>query len=149
MKNALKILMVFLVVLILSGFVLWDSPRNQVQLFWERNAIEKTAHAYLHAEMKKDLRQVYSFLAPSSDYRKTHSYEAFLKEMQNDSPMTIHSYKIVRICHLRDNEMRSRYPDVEKFVQVEVDVTFDESGPDSVFNYSFTFLKEKGRWYKG
>ncbi|HON58273.1 MAG TPA: hypothetical protein P5040_00165 [Smithella sp.] len=149
MKKAGKIVMMISAVLILSGFALWDVPRNQLRLFLERNAIEKTAHDYLRAEMKKDFRQVYDLLAPSSDYRKAHSYEAFLKDTGSYPPMTMDSYKIVRICHLRDNDVKQRYPEVEKFVQVEVDVTFAESGPDSIFNYSFTFLKEKGRWYKG
>jgi hypothetical protein len=120
-----------------------------MRLFREKDSIEKTAHDYLRAEMKKDFRQVYTLLAPSSDYKKTHSYEAFLKDIENYPSTTIDSYKIVRIYNLRDNDMRQLYPQVEKFVQVEVDVTFAESGPDSVFNYSFTFLKEKGNWYKG
>jgi hypothetical protein len=38
---------------------------------------------------------------------------------------------------------------VDKLAQVEVEVTFVNSGRNNVFNYSFTFLKEKGNWYKG
>jgi hypothetical protein len=30
-----------------------------------------------------------------------------------------------------------------------VEVIFKHSGPNSIYNYSFTFLKEKGKWYKG
>ena len=37
--------------LIVSGFVLWDVPRNRVEMFLERDAIEKVAHTYLKAEM--------------------------------------------------------------------------------------------------
>ena len=38
--------------LIVSGFVLWDVPRNRVEMFLERDAIEKVAHTYLKAEME-------------------------------------------------------------------------------------------------
>ena len=50
---------------------------------------------------------------------------------------------------MKSNDNRQNYPGVDKLVQVEVEVTFTHAGPDSIFNYSFTFLKEKGNWYKG
>ena len=149
MSKAVKIIIFVFAALIISGFVLWDVPRNKVAMFLEKDTIEKTAHAYLKAEMKKDSRQVYALLAPSSDYKKTHSYEEFLKDIAENPPLSINEYKIIRIYRLRDNDNRQNYPGVDKFVQVEVEVTFTHSGPNSIYNYSFTFLKEKGKWYKG
>jgi hypothetical protein len=149
MGKAVKIIILVFVALIVSGFALWDVPRNKVDLFLEKDNIEKTAHAYLKAEMKKDSQQVYALLAPSSDYKQTHSYEDFLKDIAENPPLSINEYKIIRIYRLRDNDNRKNYPGVDKFVQVEVEVTFTHAGPNSIYNYSFTFLKEKGKWYKG
>ena len=149
MNKTAKIIIIIGAALIISGFVIWDAPRNQVALLLEKDTIEQTACAYLKAEMKKDTRQVYDLLAPSSDYRKSHTYEEYLKDVADTPPLSINAYKIIRIYRLRDNDKRQNYPGVDKFVQVEVEVTFTHSGPHTVYNYSFTFLKEKGRWYKG
>jgi hypothetical protein len=149
MNKAIKIISLLLAAMIISGFALWDVPRNKVLMLLEKDAIENTAHAYLKAQMNKDSRQVYALLAPSSDYKKTHSCEQFMKDVAGNPPLSINEYKIVDIYRLRDNYDRKNYPGVDKFVQVEVEVTFKHSGPDSIYNYSFTFLKEKGKWYKG
>jgi len=135
--------------LIVIVLVLRDAPRNRVEMFLERDAIEKVARAYLRAEAGGDSRRVYAFLAPSSPYRRTHSYEEYLKDVADDPSGKIDTYKIVNVYRLRDNDNRRSYPGVDKFVQVEVEVTFTRAGPNSVYNYSFTFLKEKGVWYKG
>jgi hypothetical protein len=149
MRKAVKIIILVSAVMIISGFVVWDVPRNKVVMFMERSTIEKTAQAYLQAEMKKDNRQVYDLLAPSSDYKRTHSYEDYLKDITENPPVSINDYKIMRIYRLRDNDNVQKYPDVDKFVQVEVEFTFAQTGPNSIYNYCFTFLKEKGKWYKG
>jgi hypothetical protein len=149
MSKPIKIIILVFAVLIISGFALWDVPRNKVAMFLEQDTIEKTAHAYLSAEMKKDSQQVYAFLAPSSDYKRTHSYEEFLKDIDENPPLSINEYKIIRIYRLRDNDNKKNYPAVDKFVQVEVEVIFTNTGSNSIYNYSFTFLKEKGTWYKG
>jgi hypothetical protein len=149
MGKALKIIIITFAVLIISGFALWDAPRNKVDIFLESGAVEKAAQAYLKAETGKDSRQVYALLAPSSDYKKTHTYEEYLKDIAVNPPAAINSYKIIRIYNLRDNDNRQNYPGVDKFVQVEVEITFAHAGPNSIYNYSFTFLKEKGNWYKG
>jgi len=149
MSKVVKIIILVFAALIISGFVIWDVPRNKVELFLEKDTIEKSAHAYLKAEMGKNSQQVYALLAPSSDYKQTHSYEEFVKDIAGYPPTAITTYKIIRIYRLRDNDNRQKYPGVEKFVQVEVEVTFKHSGPNSIYNYSFTFLKEKGKWYKG
>jgi hypothetical protein len=149
MRKAVKIIILVSAVMIISGFVVWDVPRNKVVMFMERSTIEKTAQAYLQAEMKKDNQQVYDLLAPSSDYKRTHSYEDYLKDIAENPPVSINDYKIMRIYRLRDNDNVQKYPDVDKFVQVEVEFTFAQTGPNSIYNYCFTFLKEKGKWYKG
>lgn len=149
MGKAVKIIILVSTVMIISGFALWDVPRNKVEMFLEKDAIEKSAHTYLKAEMKKDFRQVYALLAPSSDYKRTHSYEQFVKDIAENHPLSINEYKIMRIYRLRDNDNKKNYPGVNKFVQVEVELTFAHTGPNSIYNYSFTFLKEKGKWYKG
>ncbi|MCE5212790.1 MAG: hypothetical protein LLG40_14715 [Deltaproteobacteria bacterium] len=149
MNKAVKVIIIVCLALIISGFFIWDVPRNKMELFWEKDTIEKTAHAYLKAEMKNDFQQIYALLAPSSDYKRDHSYEEYLKDIAENPPLSINEYKIVRVYRLRDNDNRQNYPDVDKFVQVEVEVSFTNSGPNSIYNYSFTFLKEKGKWYKG
>ena len=149
MTKTVKIIILICLALTISGFVIWDAPRNQVALFLEKDTIEQTARAYLNAEMEKSSRQVFDLLAPSSDYRKSHTYEAYRQDIADNPPASIHEYRIIRIYHLRDNDNRQNYPGVDKFVQVEVEMTFTHSGPNTVYNYSFTFLKEKGRWYKG
>jgi hypothetical protein len=130
--------------------VMWDTPRNGLELLLERHAIEQTTRDYFKAEMERDYRKVYSLLAPSSTYRKTHTYEEFLQDMSG-SPVVIKSYRIVDIYRLRGNHDPAAYPAVKRFVQVEVDVDvgFADSSTTSTCNYCFTFLKEGGRWYKG
>jgi hypothetical protein len=145
----IKIALFISVVILIAGLLVWDVPRSKLEMLLEKNAVEKVANHYLKAEKEGNLKQVYALLAPSSTYKKSHSYDQFLQDMAGQPPVKINTYRIVNICRLRDNDMRKEYPDVDKFVQVEVDVTFEHSGENSVFNYSFTFLKEKGNWYKG
>jgi hypothetical protein len=149
MKKTTKIIIITFAAIVLAGLVVWDVPRNKLEMFLERNAIEKAAHAYFKAEMAGDVKQVYTFLAPSSAYKKTHSFDEFVADLGNYPPVAINTYQIVNIYRLRDNDNREAFPGVEKFVQVEVEITFHKTGQNSVFNYSFTFLKEKGAWYKG
>lgn len=149
MRQTGRIVIIICAALLIAGFAFWDAPRNKVSLLWEKDTIEKTALAYLNAEMKKDSQLVYALLAPSSDYKKTHSYEAYLKDIAENPPPAINRCNIIRIYRLRDNDNKQTYPDVDKFVQVEVEVVFANSGLNNIFNYSFTFLKEQGKWYKG
>ncbi len=139
-----------MVVTAVAALFLWDAPRNRLELVFERHTIEQTTRDYFKAEMDRDYRKVYGFLAPSSTYRKTHTYEEFLRDMSG-SPVVIKSYRIVDIYRLRGNHDPVAYPAVKRFVQVEVevDVGFSDTGDTSTCNYCFTFLKEGGRWYKG
>lgn len=132
-----------------AGLLIWDAPRSRVQLLLEKGAIEEAAHRYFRAEKEGDLQKTYALLAPSSAYRQAHSYDSFVKDIARYPSVKLDTYRIVDIYRLRDNDRRDQYPGVDKLVQVEVDVTFVSSGRNNVFNYSFTFLKEKGNWYKG
>jgi len=100
--------------------------------------------------VKRDLPAVYASLAPSSIYCATHDYEAFLAEA-DASPVRISGYKILRITHVRTNEDFKRFPKVEMFAQVEVDVIvfYKDTSEKADINFGFTFIKEKGKWYKG
>jgi len=149
MSKATKIIIISCATVMIAGLLIWDVPRNKVQLYLEKDTIEKAALDYLNAEKQKDVKAVYALLAPSSDYKRNHSYEQYLQDIAANSPLSINDYKITRIYRLRDNDNPKNYPAVDKFVQVEVEFVFAHSGPNSIYNYSFTFLKEQGKWYKG
>ncbi len=130
--------------------VAWDSPRMRIELILERPSIERAALEYLEAEMSGDHAKVYSMLAPSSAYVRSHTYGQYLEEASG-STVKVRGYRIVDIYRLRPNHDPNSFPGVERFVQVEVevDVGFDDMETTTTCNYCFTFLKEKGRWYKG
>ena len=133
-----------------AALLLFDKPRGMIEMAFERPRIEKTLHDYFAAEMSRDLDKVYSLLAPSSVYRRSHTYDQFMDDMKSNS-VRIVKYNVVDIYGLRPNHDPSAYPKVERFVQVEVDVDvgFADTGTTSSCNYCFTFIKEGGRWYKG
>jgi hypothetical protein len=116
----------------------------------EEREIHAAARKYLDAEVARDLKTVYGTLAPSSIYCTTHDYEAYLAEA-GASPVRIREYKILRVKHIRINEDKQRFPQVEKFAEVEVDmkVFFTDTNQATEVNHNFTFIKEGGRWYKG
>jgi hypothetical protein len=137
--------------LLLMSLLGCSDVQNRVALFLEEPEIRKAAQRYLDAEVRKDLKEAYTCLAPSSAYMTTNpSYEDYLREAQTSSSRII-DYKILEISKLRDNHDREKYPRIEKFVQVEVDVTvsFEDNKKTVPVNYSFTFIKEDGKWYKG
>jgi len=142
------VLFVSVAAIIAAILVWWEKPRNEAALLLERKTITQTAEEYLKAEKEGNWEKVYSFLAPSSVYRKTHTYQEFLKDAAGQAKK-ISTYQIVDIYRLRNNDGKNNFPLVEKFVQVEVDITFKDTGANSTFNYCFTFLKERGVWYKG
>ena len=135
--------------LIVCSAVMASQARN-IELFLERGDIEESLRNYFAAEMNRDLKEVYTCLAPSSVYRTSHTYEEFLKDVE-DTPVRIARYQIIDIYNLRKNTDRAAYPDVERLVQAEVDVvlTYTDTDDTHTLNYCFTFLKEKGIWYKG
>ncbi|MBW2637128.1 MAG: hypothetical protein JRC86_06335 [Deltaproteobacteria bacterium] len=117
--------------------------------FFEKCAIERAVRNYFHAEITRDLPTVYEYLAPSSDYRRSHTYEEYLAQMES-SPVRIEKYDLIEIHDLKANEDRKTYPSVEKFARVEVEITFSytDTKENMHINYDFRFIKEKGRWYK-
>ena len=116
----------------------------------EETAVFEAVRKYFDAEVARDLPGVYRCLAPSSAYCETHDYEAFLAEA-NASPVRIVGYKIIRIADIRNNEDFRTFPHVEKFAYVEVDVVirYTDKNEKADVNFGFTFIKEKGKWYKG
>jgi len=116
----------------------------------EEPAVLAAAQKYFDAEVARDLPAVYGCLAPSSVYSATHDYEAFLAEA-NASPVRILAYKVVRIDHIRNNEDYKSFPKVEKFAYVEVEmvVHYTDKNEKADVNFGLTFMKEKGKWYKG
>ncbi len=116
----------------------------------EESAVLEAARKYFDAEVVRDLPAVYRCLAPSSVYSATHDYDAFLAEA-NASPVRIVEYKIVRIAHIRNNEDFKGFPHVEKFAFVEVDIVvhYTDKNEKADVNFGFTFIKERGKWYKG
>jgi hypothetical protein len=150
MKKAILITAAVMMAVGIAALALWDVPRYWLELALERGAIEQTAKAYFKAEMDRDYKKIYTYLAPSSTYRRTHTYEQFLQDVSG-SPVGIKTYHIVDIYRLRGNHDPVTYPAVKRFVQVEVDVDvgFTDTGTTSTCNYCFTFLKEGDHWFKG
>jgi hypothetical protein len=116
----------------------------------EEQAVFTVAKKYLDAEVVRDLPAVYAFLAPSSAYCAAHDYEAFVAEA-NASPVRIIEYKILRVAHIMKNDDLKNFPRVEKFAYVEVDVVvfYKDTNQKADVNIGFTFIKERGKWYKG
>lgn len=115
----------------------------------EEKVVMKAAREFLDAEVRRDYPAVYASFASSSEYVRSHSYEEYLAEAQSSSDRVV-EYRIVDITYIQDNKDKKTYPTVEKFAQVEVEVTFlnAETKHRSEVNIGFIFLKERGRWYK-
>jgi hypothetical protein len=122
---------------------------ERITAYLENRAIDKAARHYLDAEVKRDYKDIYASLAPSSQYCANNTYEMYLAEAKT-APV-IASYKIVKISGIRVNEDRQLYPKVEKFAQVEVELVliFNDAGKTTEVNFAFPFIKEGGEWYKG
>jgi len=115
----------------------------------EKQAVLEAAHEFLDAEVRSDYPAVYACFASSSDYVRAHTYNEYLAQAKT-SPDRVTDYRIVAVSYIHDNEDLEKYPAVEKFAQVEVDVTFlnQDTKAYSDANIGFIFMKEKGRWYK-
>jgi len=115
----------------------------------EKLAVLKAAREFLDAEVRRDYPAVYSCFASSSPYARSHTYNEYLAQAKT-SPDRVTDYRIVAVNYIQDNEDRGKYPLVEKFAQVEVEVTFlnQDTKSFSDVNIGFVFMKEKGSWYK-
>ena len=115
----------------------------------EEAAVLKAARQYLDAEVRKDYSQIYACLSPSSAYCASHNYEDYRKEALS-SPTAVSEYQIINITYIKENEDREKFPHVEKFAEVEVEVVvyYSDTKKTSDFNIGFIFIKEGGKWYK-
>ena len=123
---------------------------GRMGLFLEKPRIEKAVERYFAAEISRNHENVYGCIAPSSIYRSTHTYGEYLEQAQG-SVVRIKNYHILNIHNLRGNHDKGKYPEIEKFVRVEVDITLlnNDSNETMEVNQDFTFIKEGGTWYKG
>jgi len=114
-----------------------------------RQQVEKVARNYLEAEKAGDFRRVYASLYPASEYCRANDFQAYVTEAQS-SPVRIVAYKILNIRITPDEPEKERYPNVEGFARVELDLTirYRDNGQKSLVNYDFPFVKAGGRWYK-
>jgi hypothetical protein len=149
-KLILAAVAAFLLCAAAGSVLLYGDPRQAIEMMYERPRIERSLKEYFAAEMSRDYPKVYRCLAPSSVYRRTHTYDQYLQDAKAN-PVEILEYRLVDVYNLRPNHDRSAYPDVKRFVQAEVDVEilFKGTGRRASCNYCFTFLKEGGVWLKG
>jgi hypothetical protein len=141
--------------LTLSGLVLvlivlgsaWAGDR--LPFTAEQREVAAAAQQYLEAEVSRDYHTVFRCLYPASDYRKANDFEAYQAEARS-TPVEIESFSILNISIQPEMPNREKWPEVEGFARVEVDVTlrYQDSGQKSLVNYDFPFVKEGGRWYK-
>jgi hypothetical protein len=136
-------------ILLISFILGCADTTGRITAYLESRAIHKAARHYLDAEVKRNYKDIYESLAPSSLYCASNTYEMYLAEAKT-APV-IASYKIVKISNIRVNEDRQRYPKIEKFAQVEVELVlvFKDVGQKTDVNFAFPFIKEGGVWYKG
>jgi len=115
----------------------------------ETTAVLRAARSFLDAEVNRDYGSVYARLAPSSSYVRKHTYEDYAAAARSAQDRIV-DYTIVRITYIHDNDNRAKWPCVEKFAQVEVDMVMLHipSNQRSTINMGLVFLKENGTWYK-
>jgi hypothetical protein len=115
----------------------------------ERSRLVQAAQSYFQAEVDGNLRLIWEMLAPSSDFKKTHTFQIY-KEMAEKSTIRITSFEIETVVEIEENRNKAKLPLVKKVGYVRVFVTLE--GPEfpiSERHITMTFLKEGGRWYKG
>jgi hypothetical protein len=115
----------------------------------ERKEVEQAARRYLDAEVRRDFKEVYGSLYPSSDYCRANNYGAYLTEAQS-SPVRIESFKIIRVALFEENPVKEKLPGIEGFARVEVDLIlgYADTNQKAEINYDFPFVKAGGKWYK-
>jgi hypothetical protein len=115
----------------------------------EEAALMQAAREYLDAEMRQDYPAVYRCFAPSSPYVHEHTYDDYLRDARASEDRVV-AYAIVGVTYVHDNEDMKKWPAVERFAQVEVEMTFLHIPTDrrSEINIGFIFFKEGGKWYK-
>lgn len=103
----------------------------------------------MDAEVRRDFKEVYTSLYPASEYCRANNFEAYWAEAQS-SPAWIESYEITRISLYEDIPDKKKFPNLEGFARVEVDLVLRNSrnNQKADVNYDFPFVKAGGKWYK-
>lgn len=115
----------------------------------DRAEVLRAAKEYLDAENSGDWAKVWAMLAPSSVFKRSHTYDSFV-EIIRTNPTRIQAYEIEEVLSVEDNLDRAAMPKVEKIAAVRVRVILkDNVGPVRQRTSILTFLREGGRWYKG
>jgi hypothetical protein len=137
-------------VILLLVLVAWCPVSDAASDDQEAEAVLRAARSYLDAEVSRDYESVYTCLAPSSSYVRKHSYEDYAASARSAQDRIV-DYTIVRITYIHDNENRTKWPQVEQFAQVEVDMVMLHipSNQRSTVNMGLVFCRENGTWYKG
>lgn len=105
--------------------------------------------AYFDAEIAGDMMKVWEMLAPSSSFRRAYSYPLYV-ELIKDNPIRVQKYTIEKVLEIGRNEDKVQLPLVEMVASVQVRVVLSDKGGNQFERTSaFTFLRERGRWYKG
>ena len=148
-NKRLLVTIVCLVLIVPAVFFFYNNWFEASACESEKKAVLNAARKFLDAEVRKDYPAVYACFASSSPYARSHSYDEYLAEA-TVSADHVADYRIVNVSYIQENDDLKTYPAVEKFAQVEVEVTFlhDETKLRSELNIGFIFLKERGRWYK-
>ncbi len=114
----------------------------------ESNLME-SVKAYFDAEMIADTSRIWAMLAPSSAFKREHSYHAYI-EIAKQAKVRLKRYTIQKVEQIGENENRTEMPGVERIATVRVHVVLvDEKGHEWERTTLFTFLREGGKWYKG
>ena len=110
-------------------------------------AVRHAAEQYLSAEKDGNLEKVYGLLAPSSDFRRNYSFDQY-RIIVADKSVRLADYDIREVTGLNSETGR---PELEMLADVLVLVRmFDPlTGLTTERETVFTFVKEKGVWYKG
>ncbi|MBI5582218.1 MAG: hypothetical protein HY892_00190 [Deltaproteobacteria bacterium] len=115
----------------------------------EQQEVAAAARRYLEAEVKQDHQTVFRSLYPASEYRKANNFEAYLAEARS-TPVGIESFEILGVSILPEIPDREKWPEVNGFARVEVDLVIHYTDTDrkSLANYNFPFVRSGGKWYK-
>lgn len=132
-----------LIVLLLGMVSACGENANQKEIA----AVRRAAEQYLSAEKDGNLEKVYGLLAPSSEFRRNYSYDQY-RGIVADKSVRLADYDIREITGLNSETGR---PELEMLADVLVLVRmFDPlTGLTTERETVFTFVKEKGVWYKG
>ena len=115
----------------------------------EESSLVQATREFLDAEIRQDYPAVYRCFSPSSPYVHGHTYDDYLRDARASEDRIV-AYTIVGVTYVHDNEDMEKWPSVERFAQVEVDMIFLHISTDrrSEINIGFIFFKEGGKWYK-